>query len=522
MTILKASVRKTEPSMLQQLSAADLVKQGSVTESSTTISDKKLVEEDFENRKSPWGSLWLCNFVQFLCGIQFAIYFTSMWPYLSGLDKKANLDFLGIIVAVFSIGQSIASPVFGFWSQKTLSTKHPSAFGLVLTAIGNLLYALLPTIKHNVKWYMLASRIIVGVGSGNLSVLRAYTSTASTDRDRNKALALGIASFVFGQSMGPAVQAIFSPIGEKGIFLGPLQLNMYTVPAYFMIILSVVAIVLLYSFFKENYAGIMDRNEETDPYAVLPKFDKIAAVVLIYMWYVQQSIVTTVEVMASPLTIAMYNWDDGQAILYNGLIQSGSCIFSVINYFAIAYTRLRNLGNRRMIIGSIILFLIHYLINFPWPFYGEHLDYIKLAPNSTVEDTAYSGGCYARYTWCEHTTRIPLYLYVFSAVFIFGLAFPYFATPTGTIYSQVLGPRNQGFMQGVFALFGSVARCISPLITTNLFEDNGYLYPNLMQSIQLVLALLLTIIFYRRLIPLRIVPKPGIATTYKRGIFYHF
>lgn len=47
--------------------------------------------------------------------------------------------------------------------------------------------------------------------------------------------------------------------------------------------------------------------------------------------------------MASPLTIAMFNWNNSEAILYNGLIQSASCIISVINYFAIAYTRIGKL-----------------------------------------------------------------------------------------------------------------------------------------------------------------------------------
>jgi hypothetical protein len=32
--------------------------------------------------KSPWFSLWLANVIQFFAGIQFSIYFSSMWPYL--------------------------------------------------------------------------------------------------------------------------------------------------------------------------------------------------------------------------------------------------------------------------------------------------------------------------------------------------------------------------------------------------------------------------------------------------------
>lgn len=102
--------------------------------------------------------------------------------------------------------------------------------------------------------------------------------------------------------------------------------------------------------------------------------------------------------------------------------------------------------------------------------------------NTTTESTQYSGGCYRRYEWCGHTRRVPLALYILSSTIIFGIAFPFNASPIGTIYSQVLGPRQQvsitstdtlstarglqGTMQGLFALIGSLARFIAPLFST--------------------------------------------------------
>lgn len=65
------------------------------------------------------------------------------------------------------------------------------------------------------------------------------------------------------------------------------------------------------------------------------------------------------------------------------------------------------------------------------------------AVNSTIEDTAYSGGCFQRYHWCAYTTRVPFFLYSFAATVLFGLAFPFLASPVGTLYSEVLGPRSQ-------------------------------------------------------------------------------
>ncbi|VDN00112.1 unnamed protein product [Thelazia callipaeda] len=106
-----------------------------------------------------------------MTGVQFSIFFTSMWPYLNKyclkLDPSANLDFFGWIIASYSIGSTISTFLFGYWSQKVMSTKYPATFGIFLMAFGNLLYGLLPAISGvSIKWYMLIARFIVGLGAG--------------------------------------------------------------------------------------------------------------------------------------------------------------------------------------------------------------------------------------------------------------------------------------------------------------------------------------------------------------------
>ncbi|EPB66590.1 hypothetical protein ANCCEY_14318 [Ancylostoma ceylanicum] len=80
----------------------------------------------------------------------------------------------------------------------------------------------------------MAARLMTGFGAGTLSVLRAYAATASVPRDRLSAVSFGTAGYVLGLSFGPAIQAVFTPIGEVGFKIGPVVLNMYTVPAFFM------------------------------------------------------------------------------------------------------------------------------------------------------------------------------------------------------------------------------------------------------------------------------------------------
>uniref|UniRef100_A0A183F0T6 MFS domain-containing protein n=1 Tax=Gongylonema pulchrum TaxID=637853 RepID=A0A183F0T6_9BILA len=70
-------------------------------------------------------------------------------------------------------------------------------------------------------------------------------------------LSIGIGSFVFGLSIGPALQALFTPLGRTGFHAGTVVFNMYTVPAFLMVIVSIASIILLYTVFKEQYSGIL-------------------------------------------------------------------------------------------------------------------------------------------------------------------------------------------------------------------------------------------------------------------------
>ncbi|VDM83200.1 unnamed protein product [Strongylus vulgaris] len=121
---------------------------------------------DINERKSPWRSLWISIALQAMVGIQISIYFMSMWPYLSSLDSAATVDFFGWIVAACSLGCSVANPLFGFWNQKTMSIKSPITVGMLMTAIGQSVYGLLPLFDHNHKWIMMAARLVTGFGAG--------------------------------------------------------------------------------------------------------------------------------------------------------------------------------------------------------------------------------------------------------------------------------------------------------------------------------------------------------------------
>uniref|UniRef100_F1L2W5 Major facilitator superfamily domain-containing protein 8 n=1 Tax=Ascaris suum TaxID=6253 RepID=F1L2W5_ASCSU len=472
-----------------------------------------------DKKGTPWRSLWISYLVQMMTGIQYSIYFTSMWPYLVTLDSNVNLSMFGWITVAYSIGQMFATWVFGYWNQRTMSVRWPACCGLAFMTFGNAIYGALSKLPVHHAWWMLFARLLVGFGSGNLTVLRTYCAMASSRQDRSKAMSLAAGAFVVGLSLGPALQSLFTPIGKKGVVLLALPLNMYTTPAFLMIFISLLSLHLLVVVFEEVYAGIITDDEKRDAFVVVPKFDRIAAAICVYLWFMMQSISTNVEIISTPFAMALYNWNEKEAVFYNGIMQWLGCCIDVINYIIISITPVGKIDKRKLLIFSVLCFMLHHILTFPWPFYDGPLDYIPTA-DSGVDDTSISGGCLHRYEWCAHTTRVPLPIYAFSVVVISGFAFPFLAAPLGTVFSEILGPRKQGMMQGVFEFGGSFARCIAPIILTILFEASGYLWPTVIHFLMLLIGLVFLLVFYRRIVPLKLIPERGVPTHYRNGVFY--
>lgn len=248
---------------------------------------------------------------------------------------------------------------------------------------------------------------------------------------------------------------------------------------------------------------------------VIPKFDAVAAVICIYIWMVSCMVATNIEGISTPWSVVMYNWKDSDAVLYNGIFQTASCLVSSGNSFLIGYTRIGQIEKRKQIMFGITVFLLFHIFNYPWPFYAGPLDYIPEGKNSSE-----IGGCLPSYKWCETTVRVPFPIYMICFIFFFGVSFPFSGSPSCTLYSQILGPRKQGFMQGIHSFAGSFAQCLAPIMTTYLFKISGYKYVMVSQICTLGLALLLVIAFYSRLVPLKMKPLPGKSARYKEGVFY--
>lgn len=82
------------------------------------------------------------------------------------LDKTASTNFLGWVVASYSVGQFVASPLFGFWSNFRSKTREPIIVSLVINVLANVLYMYLESIELKPKIFLLVARVLIGFGAG--------------------------------------------------------------------------------------------------------------------------------------------------------------------------------------------------------------------------------------------------------------------------------------------------------------------------------------------------------------------
>lgn len=119
----------------------------------------------------------------------------SLWPYLEVYGSPQWL--LGWVVAAYSAGQFIASPLMGWWANRR-PVREVLIVSLILGVIGNILYCWAPN-----PWVILGARAIVGAGAGNVGVCRAYAAHATSGQERTAFMANLSAAQTIGFVLGP-------------------------------------------------------------------------------------------------------------------------------------------------------------------------------------------------------------------------------------------------------------------------------------------------------------------------------
>uniref|UniRef100_A0AC34RDX2 Uncharacterized protein n=1 Tax=Panagrolaimus sp. JU765 TaxID=591449 RepID=A0AC34RDX2_9BILA len=250
----------------------------------------------------------------------------------------------------------ISSPAFGYWSNKIKQVRMPLYAGLTMMIIGNILYIALEFVFIPRRYLMFVGRFITGAGSGNVTLLRTYASTASTFKDRQKAIGnvtllrtyastastfkdrqKAIAYVTCGQAVGttcgPVLQLIFTPFGPTGFKLfNFIPINMYTAPGYLACAMNIVGGILLHFYFQEKYAGIIETNNNDKDSVKIPMYDIIAILVCYFTRFTQMFINTNLETIGTAFSMMMFGWNEPQTVLFTSIAQGGVGILTFVTY----------------------------------------------------------------------------------------------------------------------------------------------------------------------------------------------
>ncbi|VDM79978.1 unnamed protein product [Strongylus vulgaris] len=268
-----------------------------------------------------------------------------MWPYLRKLNPNAVETQFGYIVALYSIGQCLSAPTFGYWSNRIEQVRVPLLAGFCFMMAGNILYLSLPFFApSSVAIVMMVARFVQGCGTGdnfmliffsvnrNMSLLRAYASTSSSKADRSRAIACVSGGIASGTLIGPAFQLIFTPLGSDGVYVLPFyRLNIYNSPALFSFIMNIVGFLIMFFIFEEKYDVL--KSDAAKITTKLPSPSIIAILICVSTRFVQIFATTTIETLGSAFSMLMFGFNKEEAVSTNATAHLIAGILGATLYF---------------------------------------------------------------------------------------------------------------------------------------------------------------------------------------------
>ncbi|CAF0755542.1 unnamed protein product [Rotaria sordida] len=491
----------------------------STREDSTRTRSATLFNETTRNER--FRDIRICYFGMFVSSIVFSITVSSLWPFLQIVDIDADATFLGWLVASFSLGQLIASPIIGYVANRTNNNKLPLVLSTALIVVANLLYAYVQSLNNFVfsnKWWIMLARFIMGIGAANSTIMRSYASSATTLTERTGVMANLSAYQGVGFILGPLIQALFAFLSYPGpVHKSWLYLNIYTAPAFFSALTGAVNLILFLITFKDVRIVLSARRtlsgRSSEILSSTERSDQTLAITCcLYMFFVAYLTFTNYETIASPLSIDMYAWSKEQSTRNNGYLLGALGCMSVV---VLIFTKLlaKRFQDRALALLGMIISFLGYFIFLPW---GTDYPSIQIAsytptpvtsiPFSTTLSSSLSTttadtdekGCPLDYHWCYTVPRVQLWQYITASIVI-TIGFSICNVICYSIFSKKLGDRPQGTMMGIFTSAGSLARAFGPITVGFLYKHWGPRVLMIFMLIFVLSSILSVILNYKRL-----------------------
>uniref|UniRef100_A0A7E4UUR9 MFS domain-containing protein n=1 Tax=Panagrellus redivivus TaxID=6233 RepID=A0A7E4UUR9_PANRE len=459
-------------------------------------------ETAVEKQTTDWTSIYVAASLSFVGAVQFSLFF--------------------VIVSLYSLGTMLVSPIVGIWANKIHSSVPAIELGLLLMLLGNVLYFATPVlpIPLSKKYLILIARVFVGVGSANMSLLRAYSVTASTGVDRAKAIAYVTGGLALGMTMGPAFQLLFTPLGSPGwVITENLQIDIYTAPAILGCLFNIFGIYLVRFHFVEKQIGVPDKAEK-EKHGKLPPYDKLAIAVCYFTWFCQMFIITNLEgyillllyksnecnySIGTPLAMVMFAWDRSTVVRNVAIAQGIKAALSLITFWVyIQFNLGRRLNSNRTMYACLAGLVFFHLLTYMWPFLPGEITTFNNNDVLLANGTELVGCNTDHLTWCTYTTAVNPWIFYAGYTVVIALTFSHSNIALNTLFSKIIGPRQQAAQQGFLQLAGGSARFLGPVLITYIYVEVG---PRWVWNIELavvIITLASWILLKHRMVPLEV------------------
>ncbi|KAH8270167.1 hypothetical protein KR018_005096 [Drosophila ironensis] len=436
--------------------------------------------ETLEAYKQRWRSVRIIYFTMFLMALGFSIILTGIWPFLDKLDPLAGKEFMGLIVAANPLGQMIFSPIFGWWGNKLGTIRLPLLVSLALFTFASGLYSSLELRPANVKYWMLASRFLIGVSSANIALCRSYLSAATRISERTHAVSMVSLAQVLGFIIGPTLQAAVTPLGSDGhIWLwGKMHFNMYTASGWINVLMSAANFMLfLPGIFEEHKIAAREvmvmqggTSERETWKGIKPNY--LSAWTLIVAFFVLVFNFVLLETLGTSLTMDMFAWSKDEALWNMGIMMTVAAVVSLVT-FVLIEPMCKLLAERYVLIwGGFSLMFLGRALFLPWgPEPPKLAQPFNASLNLSSEDPIYLG-CPTSQEWCGEIPALTLTQFIIGFA-LTSVGYPIGVTLIQTIFSKVLGPRPQGVWMGWMTGSGCLSRVLGPVFVGSIYTRLG-------------------------------------------------
>lgn len=340
--------------------------------------------------------------------------YVMVMPLLPGIAKGLGAsDFLyGVLIASNAVMILIFGPIWG-----KLSDKYGRKPILVISQIGTGI-AFLTLVFSDSILIILTGRLIDGMFSGQMPIVRAYISDITTPQTRSSHLGKIMSGFTSSMIIGPFIG-------------GVLGFYNWRYPMIFACILTIVSIIFTITFLvesmpKERINQMQNQNQLKKETSILNKEVSLRFVEIFILSLMSM-------IFGTSFSLVLYNRYYANAFII-GTIMAVSAAFVMVYGLVFMKRLILRIGERMMFFSGMGIFIALFII---YPYLEE--------------------------LWMVYILMIP---YGFSSASIGPLI--------SSNITKAIGPEKQGSLGGWTTNISAVSQIISPLIATWFLQLGGW------------------------------------------------